>query len=71
MTLRYDDAALAGLNPATLALYLWDLASQSYLETPATVGPATHTVTAQTYHPGEFVLAAEARRLYLPFITRP
>jgi hypothetical protein len=70
LTLHYDDAALTGLKPATLALYMWDPGSLSYQVVPAILDPATHTLTAQFNHPGEFVLAAEADRLYLPFITR-
>lgn len=52
----YGSSASERLNTATLSMYRWDEASQSWLSLPSTVDTNLRVVTAQTIDPGEFDL---------------
>jgi hypothetical protein len=71
LTLRYDEAAMANFDPATLELYGWDTARQAYIQIPAVIDPTTDTVAALIDHPAEYALLARfSYRRYLPAIVR-
>ena len=67
LTLSYDNLP-AGVTPATLTLMWFNPASKSWENLPATLNTTAHTLSAQTLHLGEFVLAGGLRETFLPLM---
>ncbi len=71
LSVGYDDNMLGGMDESKLALFYWDVVTETWVGVPGSVDPDKNLITAELDHLTTFAVREQSDgRVYLPLIVK-